>query len=113
VKISVHQWLKTMGGKQIHPPLFAFFVLFVANGAFWVHPQILRTGQETADGVSDTDRKSLLALRGVDRESEAESVRFHGRKVTRVGLEVKHRLFRVAGRAYNPRRPPASIVSAA
>ena len=34
-----------------------------------------------APGISDTDtdRKSLLALRGVGRESEAESVRFHGR----------------------------------
>ena len=37
-----------------------------------------------------TDRKSLLALRGVGRQSEAESVRFHGRRVTRVGPEVKH-----------------------
>ncbi len=32
-----------------------------------------------------TDRKSLLALWGVDPESEAESVRFHGRRVTKVG----------------------------
>ena len=30
-----------------------------------------------------TDRKSLFALRGVGRESEAESVRFHGRGMTR------------------------------
>ena len=37
-----------------------------------------------------TDRKSLLALRGVGPESEAESVRFHGRRVTKVGPEVKH-----------------------
>ena len=37
-----------------------------------------------------TDRKSLLALRGVGPESEAESVRFHGRRVTQVGPEVKH-----------------------
>ena len=37
-----------------------------------------------------TDRKSLLALRGVGPESEAESVRFYGRRVTRVGPEVKH-----------------------
>ena len=44
-----------------------------------------------------TDRKSLLALRGVGPESEAESVRFHGRRVTKVGPEVKHGLFRVAG----------------
>ena len=36
-----------------------------------------------------TDRKSLLALRGVGPESEAESVRFHGRRVTKVGPEVK------------------------
>jgi hypothetical protein len=37
-----------------------------------------------------TDRKSLLALRGVGPESEAESVRFHGRRVTKVGPGVKH-----------------------
>jgi hypothetical protein len=30
-----------------------------------------------------------LALRGVGRESEAESVRFYGRRVTKVGPEVK------------------------
>ena len=36
-----------------------------------------------------TDRKSLLALRGVGPECEAESVRFHGRRVTKVGPEVK------------------------
>ena len=35
---------------------------------------------------SSTDRKSLLALRGVGPESEAESVRFHRRRVTKVGL---------------------------
>ena len=54
------------------------------------------------DGPTDrkTDRKSLLALRGVGPESEAESVRFHRRRVTRVGPEVKHGLFRVAGRAF-------------
>jgi hypothetical protein len=38
-----------------------------------------------------TDRKLLLALRGVGPESEAESVRFHGRRVTKAGLQVKHR----------------------
>ena len=32
-----------------------------------------------------TDRKLLLALRGVGPESEAESVRFHGRRVTKSG----------------------------
>ena len=31
-----------------------------------------------------------MALRGVGPESEAESVRFHGRRVTKVGPEVKH-----------------------
>ena len=46
--------------------------------------------------------KSLLALRDVGPESEAESVRFHGRRVTKVGPEVKHGLFRVAGRVRNP-----------
>ena len=56
------------------------------------------TDREALDQV--TDRKSLLALRGVGPESEAESVRFHRRRVTRVGPEVKHGLFRVAGRAF-------------
>jgi hypothetical protein len=37
-----------------------------------------------------TDRKSLLALWGGGPESEAESGRFHGRRVTKVGPEVKH-----------------------
>ena len=32
-----------------------------------------------------------MALRRVDRESEAEGVRFHRRRVTKVGQEVKHR----------------------
>ena len=53
-----------------------------------------------------TDRKSLLALRGVGPESEAESVRFHGRRVTKVGPEVKHGLFRVPGRVRNPKELP-------
>jgi hypothetical protein len=34
---------------------------------------------------ASTDRKSPLALRGVGPESEAESVRFHRRRVTKVG----------------------------
>jgi hypothetical protein len=33
-----------------------------------------------------------LALRGVGPECKAESVRFHGRRVTKVGPEVKHGL---------------------
>ena len=37
-----------------------------------------------------TDRRLLLALRGVGPESEAESVRFYERRVTKVGPEVKH-----------------------
>ena len=41
--------------------------------------------------------KSLLALRGVGPESEAESVRFHGRRVTKVGPRVKHGLSVKAG----------------
>jgi hypothetical protein len=32
-----------------------------------------------------TDRKSLLALRGVARESQTKSLGFHGRRVTKVG----------------------------
>jgi hypothetical protein len=51
-----------------------------------------------------TDRKSPLALRGVGRESEAESVRFHGRIVTRAGPEVKHSFFRLHAR--NPKKLP-------
>src|SRR6476619_7660082 len=43
--------------------------------------------------------KSLLALRGVGPESEAESVRFHGRRVTKVGPEVKHRAPQGAGKS--------------
>ncbi len=45
-----------------------------------------------------------MALRGVGPESEAESVRFHVRRVTKVGPKVKHGLLRVAGRART--RPP-------
>ena len=45
---------------------------------------------ETLDQCDVTDRKLLLALRAVGPESEAESVRFHGREVTKVGREVKH-----------------------
>jgi hypothetical protein len=48
-----------------------------------------------------TDRKSLLAFRGVGPESAAESVRFHWRRVTKVGPEVKHGA-RGAGGLQNP-----------
>ena len=44
-----------------------------------------------------TDRKSLLALRGIGPECEAESVRFHGRRVTKVGPGVKSRAFSDCG----------------
>ena len=37
-----------------------------------------------------------MALRGVGPESEAESVRFNGRRVTREGPEVKHGRRRLA-----------------
>jgi hypothetical protein len=46
-----------------------------------------------APASHQTDRKSLLAFRGFNPESEAESVRFHGRRLTKVGPEVKHGLF--------------------
>ena len=52
---------------------------------------LFRTPRAGASG-GRTDRKSLLALRGVGPESEAESVRFHGRRVTKVGREVKQAL---------------------
>jgi hypothetical protein len=45
---------------------------------------------EALDQCDVTDRKSLLTLQGVSPESEAESVRFHGRELTKVGREVKH-----------------------
>jgi hypothetical protein len=51
------------------------------------HGRRLRGREE--DAIQHHDRKSLLALRGVAPESEAESVRFHGRRVTKVGPEVK------------------------
>jgi hypothetical protein len=41
--------------------------------------------KDPAGLIGLTDRKSLLALRGVGRESQAESVRFHGRRVTKAG----------------------------
>ena len=44
-----------------------------------------------------------MALRG----AEAESVRFHERRVTKVGPEVKQGLLRVAGRARNPKKAAA------
>ena len=44
-----------------------------------------------------TDTKSLLALRGVGPESEAESVRFRGRRVTKVGPEVKQESVKKSG----------------
>jgi hypothetical protein len=47
--------------------------------------------KDPAGLIGLTDRKSLLALRGVGPESEAESVRFHGRRVTKVGPHVSHR----------------------
>jgi hypothetical protein len=37
-----------------------------------------------------TDRNRFLAVQGVGPESEAERVRFHGRRVTKVGPELKH-----------------------
>jgi hypothetical protein len=52
-----------------------------------------------------TDRKSLLALRGVGPESEAESVRFHGRRVTKVGPEVKHALIPQRGPQQGKKSP--------
>ena len=54
-----------------------------------------------------------MVLRGVGRESEAESVRFYGRRVTKVGPEVKHGLFRVAGRARNSKKLPPGGLGAA
>jgi len=47
--------------------------------------------------VNQTDGKSLLALRRVGPESEAGSARFYRSRVTKVGAEVKHGVFLVAG----------------
>ena len=58
--------------------------------------------------IAEEDKEQKLigyrfpALWGVGRESEAESVRFHGRRVTGSGPEVKHGLFRVAGTRLQP-----------
>ena len=54
--------------------------------------RIVDSSSKRYRGLPPTNRKSLLALRSVGRESEAESVRFHGRRVTKVGPEVKHEL---------------------
>ena len=48
-----------------------------------------------------------MALRGVGPECEAESLRFHGRRVTRVGPEVKHWLFGVPGCVRNRKKLPS------
>jgi hypothetical protein len=52
---------------------------------------------------SQWPNKSLLALRDVGPECEAESVRFHWRRVTKVG-PVKHGFFGLPGAP--PTRPP-------
>jgi hypothetical protein len=53
-----------------------------------------------------TDRKSLLAVRGVGRESEAESVRFPWAQSDKSGPEVKHGFFWVPGRVRNAKKLP-------
>jgi hypothetical protein len=78
------------GGKKLcvdRPPqvLIRLFVSDIAAGLAQ-----LAMKPETLDQCDVTDRKLLLALRGVGPESEAESVRFHGREVTKVGREIKH-----------------------
>jgi hypothetical protein len=62
----------------------------------WARPPSTKTSPPVMN-----DRKSLLALRGVGSESEAESVRFHERRVTKVGPEVKLGFFGL-------RAPPAT-----
>ena len=47
-----------------------------------------------------------MPLRGVGPESEAESARFHGRRVTKVGPEVKHGFFGLRGGPRNPKKLP-------
>jgi hypothetical protein len=64
----------------------------------------------SARRATDTDRKSLLALRGVGPESEAESVRLHGRRVTKVGPGSQTRAFSIGlslsiARCNFPRNP--------
>ena len=57
-----------------------------------------------------TDRKSLFALLDVGPESEAESVRFHGRKVTKVGPEVKRAAAGGLGAAEERVREAATVI---
>jgi hypothetical protein len=45
---------------------------------------------EAVRALDLTDRKSLLTLREVGPKSEAESLHFHGRRVTKVAPAVKH-----------------------
>jgi hypothetical protein len=54
-----------------------------------------------------TDRKSLLALRGVGPESEAENARFHGRRVTKVGPGSQTRAFSGCGARSQPEKAAA------
>jgi hypothetical protein len=54
------------------------------------------SSETVKSGLLVTDRKSLLALLGVGPESEAKSVRFYGRTVTKVGPEVKPNLRRTS-----------------
>jgi hypothetical protein len=49
--------------------------------------------------------ESSIAFGPPERLPGGGSVRLHGRRVTKVGLEVKHGLFRVVG-ARNPKRQP-------
>ena len=49
--------------------------------------------QTVSSKCPSTDRKSLLPFRVVSRESEAEGVRFHERRVTKVGPASQTRAF--------------------
>ena len=50
-----------------------------------------------------TNKESILALRPIGPESQAKSLRFHGRRVIRWTRKSKHGLLRVGGRARNPK----------
>jgi hypothetical protein len=50
---------------------------------------------EAARALELTDRKSFLAFWGVGRKSGAESVRFHGRRVTKGSQSCENLRYRI------------------
>ena len=69
-------------------------------------------GIEIEKPVGVTDRKSLLGLRGVGRESEAESVRFRGRRSDKSGPGSQTRAFSGCGARLRPEKAAAGALGA-